>query len=317
MIATVLAGLLSGCAPNGVPSPPVSSSPATSAPSTASRRASARGDFVDKVMVIVLENHSGEQIRSDAPRLASLAAQYGTAPNALAPCGHPSQPNYVCLSAGGRYPTTDDVTTLPQPDVWNNALSAGRTVTVYADHLPAAVGDRRKNVGTYAPRHVFTVPFVATRKKAANFAHHTVDALSLATDVDQGTLPNVGALIPDNCHNSHDRCTSEGPTQIGQADDWIADHVTLLQSGPDWESGHLLIVVTADEDNLTGANDIPMIAIHPSLSHVSTEVPVTLYSLGGLLADVGHTPRLGQQVTAADFARAFGLRTRLTDRAAQ
>ncbi|MCW2839806.1 MAG: putative hydrolase [Aeromicrobium sp.] len=299
--------LLSACGSDPTPlpqHPTVPAPPVTTAPAPA-----VTGAAVDKVMVIVLENHSAGQIKSGAPRLTALATQYGTAPKALAPCGHPSQPNYVCLSTGGKYLSTNDVTTLKRPDVWNNTLSAGRTMKVYADNLPSAVEDRRQNVGAYAPRHVFTVPFVATAAKAANFAQYTVDARSLAADVAAGDLPNVGALIPDNCHNAHDRCDAEGSTQIKQADDWIADQVALLQDGPDWASGHLLIVVTADEDNLLGANDIPMVVIHPSLSHVSTDVPVTLYSLGGLLADVGHTPRLGKQRTEPDFAGAFGLPT--------
>ena len=62
------------------------------------------------------------------------------------------------------------------------------------------------------------------------------------------------------------QCTGIAPTQIQQADNWIADQVELLQSGPDWKDGHLLIVVTADEDDKKGVNDIPMIVIHPSLS---------------------------------------------------
>jgi hypothetical protein len=314
LIVAVSAAVLSGCGPTATSPPRAPSAFAPSTPAASATVAdppspSVAEAPVDKVIVIVLENHSAGQIRSGAPRLTSLAARYGTAPNALAPCGHPSQPNYVCLSAGGKYLSTDEVTTLSQPDIWNNTLSAGRTMTVYADHLPEAVADRRRNVGSYAPRHVFTVPFVATPAKAANFARHTVDAGSMAADVTHEALPNVGALIPDNCHNAHDRCPPEGSTQLKQADDWIADQVKLLQSGPDWKSGHLLIVVTADEDNRLAANHIPMIVIHPSLSHYSTDVPVTLYSLGGLLADLGHTPRLGNQKPDPDFAVAFGLLT--------
>ena len=259
-------------------------------------------------MVIILENHSAEQIRGGAPRLTELAQQYGYAPNALAPCGHPSQPNYVCLSAGGRYVSSNNIKTLSQPDIWNNTLDAGRTMKVYADNLPQSLGDRRKDSGRYAARHVFTVPFVATKQKADNFARFTVDENALAADVAQGALPNVGAIIPDDCHNAHDRCPSEGPTQIRQADNWIADRVQLLQDGEDWKNGQLLIIVTADEDNKKGANDIPMIVIHPSLKNYTTAVPVDLFSVGGLLADVGHTPRLGKQSTAPDFADAFGLK---------
>jgi acid phosphatase len=285
------------------PSPTPTTTPTTTPTPTPTEAA----NVVDKVIVIVLENHSSTQIRSEAPRLTALADQYGVAPNAVAPCDHPSLPNYVCLSTGGKYVSSDKVKTLSVPDVWNNTLSAGRTMKVYADGLPAAVGDRFDKIGKYVPRHIFTVPFVATPTKQANFARYTVDARTIAADVASGALPNVGALIPDQCHNAHDECSDVAPTQIKQADNWIAAQVQLLQSGPDWKAGHLLIVVTADEDDKKGVNDIPMIVIHPSLSHFSTEVPVNLYSVGGLLADVGHTPRLGKQATAPDFAKTFRL----------
>ena len=206
--------------------------------------------------------------------------------------------------------SSNKLKTLPQPDIWNATLAAGRTMKVYADGLPTDVEDRRKEVGQYVARHLFTAPFVATQEKADNFARYTVNADALTAengDIKNGTLPNVGAVIPDNCHNSHDRCRAEGATQIGQADDWIADHVEQLQQGPDWKSGRLVIIVTADEDDKNGVNDIPMIVIHPSLTNYKTDVPVDLFSVGGLLADLGHTPRLGKQRTAPEFAEAFGL----------
>jgi phosphatidylinositol-3-phosphatase len=296
--------LLSSSEPPSAPSTKAS----TDSPTASSTPAQTRE--VDKAVVFVIENRSAAQIRTDAPRLTALAAKYGEATHALAPCGHPSQPNYVCLSTGGKYVSSNTLKTLPQPDIWNNTVAAGRTMKVYADGLPAAVDDRRKEVGQYVARHVFTAPFVATQEKADNFVRYTVDADTLAGqdgDIENGDLPNVGAIIPDNCHNAHDRCRTEGATQIGQADDWIADRVGLLQQGPDWKSGRLLIIVTADEDDKEGVNDIPMIAIHPSLRHHATQVPVDLYSVGGLLADVGNTPRLGKQRSAPDFAKAFDL----------
>lgn len=287
--------------------PSLSPTPAPTTPTPTTPKPTAATNVVDKVVVIVLENHSSTQIRSEAPRLTALADRYGVAPNAVAPCDHPSLPNYVCLSTGGKYLSSDKLKTLSTPDVWNNTLAAGRTMKVYVDGLPAAVNDRLDRTAKYVPRHVFTAPFVATPAKQANFARYTVDARTLAADVASGALPNVGALIPDQCHNAHDECRDVAPTQIQQADNWIADQVEVLQSGPDWKSGRLLIVVTADEDDKKGANDIPMIVIHPSLKHFSTDVPVSLYSVGGLLADVGHTPRLGKQATAPDFAKTFDL----------
>lgn len=287
----------------GTPSPVATPSPSPSPTPTLTLEP----EGIDKAIVLVVENRSPAQMKAGAPRLTALAQKYGDAPKAIAPCGHPSQPNYVCLSAGGRYLGSNDIKTLSQPDIWNNTLKAGRTMKMYADNLPGNVNDRRRDVGRYAARHVFTVPFVATKEKADNFARYTVDATELGADVKNGTLPNVGAIIPDNCHNAHDRCGSAGPTQLKQADNWIADQIQLLQSGPDWKSGQLLIIVTADEDNKDGINDIPMIVIHPSLKNKITDVPVDLYSVGGLLADLGRTERLGKQRTAPDFAKAFGL----------
>ena len=310
VLVLAVAGVAYAFPPSFLSSPDPTPSPSrapTSSPSATTASPTAKDGQIDKAVVFILENHSSEQVKTGAPRLTALAEKYGDAPRALAPCGHPSQPNYVCLSAGGKYLSGNDIRTLSQPDIWNNALKAGRTMKMYADALPQDVGDRRKNVGRYAPRHVFTVPFVATPEKADNFARYTVHTDELSADIENGSLPNIGGIIPDNCHNAHDRCGSEGPTQLRQADDWIADRVKLLKDGPDWKNDRLLIVVTADEDNKDGANDIPMIVIHPSLKAYKTDIPVDLYSLGGLLADLGHTPRLGKQRTAPDFAEAFGL----------
>ena len=91
-------------------------------------------------------------------------------------------------------------------------------------------------------------------------------ALETGSEI-QGTvfkiLPNVGALVPDLCHDAHDRCKQDGPTQIMQADNWIADQIEVLQSGPDWKSGHLLIVVTADEDDKKSGQNVYTVVIHP------------------------------------------------------
>lgn len=172
-------------ATNATASPTPSPTPAkTQTPTpTDTPTPSAPKSQVDKVVVIMLENKSSTQIRTEAPRLTALGDRFGKAPRALAPCDHPSQPNYVCLSTGGRYVSSNSIKTLSNPDLWNNTLASGRTMKVYADSLPADVRDRRKNVGKYAARHVFTVPFVATTAKAANFSRYTVNAETLATDV--------------------------------------------------------------------------------------------------------------------------------------
>jgi acid phosphatase len=107
-------------------------------------------------------------------------------------------------------------------------------------------------------------------------------------------------LIPDNCHNSHD-CS------ITTADNWIADRVEVAMSGPDYKTGRLLIIVTADEDDHNEGNRILTAVIHASQKSNVVTKPLTLYSLHRLLADIGNLQPMNKGRNAPDMAKAFGL----------
>lgn len=285
--------------PSESPSPSVTPTPTP----TPTDPPSAKNES-NKVVVFVIENHSVAQVKAKMPRVWKYGQTYGNATNMRA-ITHPSQPNYIAMWSGVVGKTRNRVVTLKQPDIGNNTISAGRTMKVYVDGLPKTYAAKRKDKGVYAARHVPTVPFVATPQKKANFNKYTVHANELGgygvADIDDGTLPNVGAIIPNDAHNWHDGSAAT-------ADKWIAGKIDLMLKGDDWKSGKLTIVVTADEDDKNGVNDIVGIVLHPSLKHKIVTKKLTLYSLGGFLADHGHTPRLGKQKTDADFAKAFGIK---------
>jgi acid phosphatase len=80
--------------------------------------------------------------------------------------------------------------------------------------------------------------------------------------------------------------------------------------GPDWRSGHLAIVITADEDDRDHGNRILTVVAHPALHHVVVSAPLTHYALSRAYADVAGFAPLHHARTAPDLLRRFGLTPR-------
>jgi acid phosphatase len=83
--------------------------------------------------------------------------------------------------------------------------------------------------------------------------------------------------------------------------------IRALRGGPDWASGHLAIVVTADEDDRRSHNRVLTVVMHPSLRHKVVADRLTHYSLTRLYDDVLGAPHLRKARRAPDMAAAFGL----------
>lgn len=254
---------------------------------------------IDKVLVVVVENKSYSQMKARAPRIWALAQKYAYATNFRA-IVHPSLPNYIVMASGSTLGVrTNDFPRsirLRQPSVFGNTVKAGGTAKIWADSM-GSQNCRPTNRGKYVPRHVPWNYYVNERDLCQKFV---VDGGEFAGDVASGDLATIGMLIPDNCHNSHD-CS------IPTADNWIADRVEVAMSGPDWKTGRLLIIVTADEDDHNEGNKILTAVIHPSQKSKVVTKPLTLYSLHRLLADIGNTEPMNKGRNAPDMAKAFGL----------
>jgi acid phosphatase len=123
---------------------------------------------------------------------------------------------------------------------------------------------------------------------------------ALASDTAAGSLPNIGWVIPDLSHDAHDGT-------LAAADNWLAGWLPAILSGPDFRSGSLAVVITADEDDNDSGNKVLTVVVGPGLTGKVATAPLTHYSLTGLYDDVIGAPKLRDSASAPSFAAAFGL----------
>ena len=312
-LACVIALGASGCSDaSGPPSAGTSSSARTSAGETTTGTRSAptastaptRPGAVTKVLVFVEENHSLGEMRAGMPYTYGLARRFGYATHYTA-VGHPSLPNYIAIAGGQTYGITNDDPPLANPvrgtSVFGQAVASGRTAALYAEGMPAncATSDGGSE---YAVKHNPWAYFLNTQgvDERAACRKYDVPVDQLGGAISGGTLPNVGMVIPNLCHDGHD-CS------LGTADTWFKGWMTTVSQGQDWKSGHLAVVLTADEDDRSAGNTVLTVVIHPSQkAHVVTTA-LTHYSLTRLYEEVAGMPYLFGAASAPSMTTAFGL----------
>lgn len=255
---------------------------------------------VTKVLVFMVENHSLDQMTSSMPFVHGLAQQYAYANNYTA-IRHPSLPNYLAIVGGSTFGVTDDKSPsahrIRGASVFSQARRAGRTVKVYAESAPRRCA--LANAGRYAVRHNPWTYFVSDRTACRRY---DVPAYSLGRDADAGTLPNVGMVIPNLVHDAHDGT-------LAASDAWIQKRVTRIQAGPDWQSGRLAIVITADEDDRHAGNKVLTVVASRYQQHKVVGTPLTHYSLTRFIDDVAGVRYLRAAATAPSLTDAFGVST--------
>jgi acid phosphatase len=247
-----------------------------------------------KLLVFVVENHSLSEMRSQMPWTFELARRYGYATDFHA-MTHPSLPNYLAIAGGSTFGVTDDNEPsshpIPGPSVFGEALHAGLTAHVYAESMPTPCATYTTNL--YATKHNPWTYFVDERQQCQ--AHDTSMA-PFAKDVRTGQLPDAGMVVPDICSDAHS-------CPLATADAWLRREVGLAMSGPDFSSGRLAIVVTADEDDGSQGNTVLTILVHRSV-HGD---PLSHLSLSRLYSEVLGVPPLRAAASAPSMAQAFDL----------
>ncbi len=256
--------------------------------------------MVSKLLVVVIENHSLDQMRAQMPYTVSLAQRYGYATSYRA-LTHPSLGNYLAIAGGSTFGVVDDGDPPAHPirgqSVFSAALSAGKTAGTYADGMNGTCAI--ENGGErYVVRHNPWTYFIDERADCARF---DVPLQQLSGDIASGQLPNVGLVIPNLCNDAHD-------CELGTADAWLRDHIEPIFQGPDWTAGRLAVVITADEDDHNQNNLVMTTVLHPSLHGIVVDDPLTHLSLSRSYSEVAGLPPLRDAATAPSLARAFGLR---------
>ncbi len=256
------------------------------------------GPDVTKLLVFVVENHSLRQMRKGMPWLNDLAKRYGYATHYRA-ITHPSLPNYLAIAGGDTFGVTDDAPPsahpIRKPSVFGRAAKADRTATIYADSMTSRC--ERSDDGRYAVRHN---PWTYFRSEHRLCRHHDLPLPALHDDVKAGELPRVGMVIPNVCNDAHD-CS------LSRADTWLEDKVGMVLDGTDFSSGHLAVVVTADEDDRNHGNRVLTVVAHPRLHHKVVGRRLTHYSLSRAYAEAADIKPLRQAADARSLLRAFGL----------
>jgi acid phosphatase len=286
LLTTLVLGLCAACG-----------GAAPAAPSASAMDVAPAG--VTKLLVFVEENHSLGEMQHGMPYTYALARRFGHATRYHA-IRHPSLPNYLAIAGGSTYGVTDDnppsAHRLRGPSVFGQAIAHGRTAAVYAQSMPGSCAT--SNHGEYAVRHNPWTYFVSERRLCRRF---DVPVSWLGPAVADGRLPNVGMVVPDVQHDAHDG-------SLATADAWFKMWMTRVFRGPDWRSGHLAVVLTADEDDSSHGNRVLTVVVYPGQRGNAVSTPLSHYSLTRLYEDVAGAPYRNNAGSAPSMSRAFGLR---------
>ncbi len=269
----------------------------SAAGSTSGSGAAAGSGQPRKILVIMEENHSIQQIfPSGMPYLWTLAQRYAYATD-WSDVAHPSLPNYLAIFGGSEFNDPQDCApgpgcSYPGPSVFGQALARGETAKAYEESMPQPCD--QGFVGDYDVNHN---PWAYFPSEAASCRAHDVPAGTpaggaLADDVHGGALPAIGLITPNLQHDGHNGTPA-------QADAWLRTWMPVLLAGPDWRSGRLAIVVVFDEGETT--EQVPFVLMTPRLSAVKITEPASQYALTRLIDKVIGAAPLRKASSAADI----------------
>lgn len=198
-----------------------------------------------KVFVVVLENEGAEESLAQ-PFLQDLAKK-GAYFNNFHAVSHPSQPNYIAMTAGSTFSIFHDGRV--DLDVRNLAdllEEKGKTWKVYAEGYPGHcfLG---ASLGKYVRKHV---PFLSFRniQTQPDRCARIVEAPQMVADLVSEGLPDFSLYIPDLDQDGHD-------TGVAFADEWLKRSFGPLLRNPEFMKD-MLFIVTFDEAGWLSSNQI-------------------------------------------------------------
>ena len=231
---------------------------------------------LDRVFVIMLENHSQHSVIGDpnTPFITSLARQYGEAADYFG-VTHPSEPNYVAMISGSnwfinndnpanRFDHTNLVDGLDARHIrWGAYMEALPPTDPLTDFWPSAADP------LYASKHNPFALFTDIRGNSGRVAS-IKPYTSLAGDLNSPHAPRFVFISPDQCNDMHGGvnhaiaghpetpcpfgATNDDPNDVRlkhNADAFVHAAVTTIMSSRAW-TRHSAIFIVADEGDFTG-----------------------------------------------------------------
>ncbi len=232
---------------------------ATACALTLSSPALAQVPALDHVVVVVMENHSYNQVRT-APFTASLIAASSVCTQSYA-ITHPSFPNYLCLWAGSTLGITNNNCPAPGApfmvaNLGQACEAAGVSWRAYCEDLPEAGSAVCSSTG-YQRKHAPWTYF-------GNLDHMNERPLGdLVPDITAGNLPRLAFIVPNQCNSTHD-C----PVATGDA--WLESMIPTLIAAV---GARGVVILTWDEDDGANQNNILTVIsgplVKPGYAHTS------------------------------------------------
>jgi hypothetical protein len=200
---------------------------------------------ITHVFVVVLENTDATAALQQ-PFLKRLIREGALLRNYHG-IAHPSQANYIAMTAGDTYGVVDDsVVNLDVYHIGDLFEENGRTWKTYAEDYPGNCSLSDKAL--FARRHVPFLNYTNIQKNRSRCTAHVVNASQLYPDLATGAIPNYALYVPNNQNNGHD-------TSVAVADQYLQNTFGPLLSDPRFTTG-LLFVVTFDESATYANNNI-------------------------------------------------------------
>jgi phospholipase C len=241
---------------------------------------------LDHVIVVIMENHSYDEVRLK-PYTASLIANYTVCTQSYA-VTHPSLPNYLALWAGSTFNVTNDDCPAPgspytAANLGHACQAAGKTWRSYCEDLPV-VGSAVCSDAGYRRKHAPWTDF-------SNLDHYNERPYTdLLPDMSAGQLPALAFVVPNQCNSTHDCSITTG-------DNWLAANVpSMLKAlGP-----RGVLILTWDEDDGTAGNHILTVfagaTVKAGYAYTQT---VNHYNVVRTICDALGLPPMGAAASAA------------------
>lgn len=238
-ILLILALVVSSCTPLALTSPTPSPGANIESKATATGRPTRA---FQRIFIIILENKSRESVLSN-PYFKGLAER-GVQLTNYRGVSHPSQPNYIAMTAGEPFVSDDSVHNLPQSNLVDLLEDAQIAWRAYEGNYPgqcfagAQAGDTAS--GRYVRKHNPFVSFDDVRNNPQRCSK-IVNADRLSADIAGGQLPAVSFYVPNENADMHDQPLAYGA-------DWLKSFLEPKLMDPRF-TDNTLIVITFDETN--------------------------------------------------------------------
>jgi hypothetical protein len=239
-----------------------------SLPIQAARGGDQKLPLFDHVVVVIMENHSFDQIvgPNRAPFINSLGRSGALFANAFA-VAHPSQPNYIALFSGSTHGVSDNKDhTFNAPTLTGALAKAGKSFIGYVE------ADTPRSIKPWES-------FVNARGTERNLSEFPDDFTR---------LPTVSFVIPGLDHDMHDGSVRDG-------DSWLKAHFGTYA---EWaKNNNSLLIVTFDEDDNDSENHIPTIIYGAHVRPGRYSERITHYSVLSTILAVYNLPPFAECVT--------------------